>query len=43
MLTQHSHPFLDEYALYCDKGMACDFVTPKIINIKRDREETEPR
>jgi hypothetical protein len=31
--TYRSHPFLDVYALYCDKGMAFDLVTHDIINI----------
>jgi hydroxymethylpyrimidine pyrophosphatase-like HAD family hydrolase len=34
VLTYSSHPFVDIYALYCDKGMAFDFVTSKILNIK---------
>lgn len=28
--TYSSHPFLDLYAVYCDKGMAYDYVTSKI-------------
>lgn len=31
--TYRSHPFLDVYALYCDKGMAFDLVKHDIINI----------
>jgi HAD superfamily hydrolase (TIGR01484 family) len=30
--TYRSHPFLDVYAIYCDKGMAFDIVTAKIFN-----------
>jgi hypothetical protein len=36
--TYSSHPFLDVYALYCDKGMAFDFVTSEILNIKTGRD-----
>jgi hypothetical protein len=31
--TYRSHPFLDVYARYCNKGMAFDLVTHKILNI----------
>ena len=34
VLTYRSHPFLDIYALYCDKGMAFDLVVSDILNIK---------
>lgn len=33
ILTYSSHPFLDVYALYCDKGMAYDFVMSEIMNM----------
>jgi hydroxymethylpyrimidine pyrophosphatase-like HAD family hydrolase len=32
--TYRSHPFVDVYALYCDKGMAFDLVADHILNIK---------
>ena len=33
LLTYSSHPFMDVYALYCDKGMAYDFVTSKVLKM----------
>ncbi len=33
-----SHPFLDVYAVYCDKGMAFDLITTRILNHKHDEE-----
>jgi HAD superfamily hydrolase (TIGR01484 family) len=36
VLTYRSHPFLDIYALYCDKGMAFDLVVSDILNIKNN-------
>jgi hypothetical protein len=30
---------MDIYALYCDKGMAFDFVTSEILNIKSNGDE----
>ncbi|MPZ07092.1 MAG: hypothetical protein GEU26_11875 [Nitrososphaeraceae archaeon] len=33
LLTYSSHPFMDVYALYCDKGMAYDFVTSKVLKL----------
>lgn len=36
VLTYSSHPFLDIYALYCDKGMAFDLVVSDILNIKNN-------
>jgi HAD superfamily hydrolase (TIGR01484 family) len=36
VLTYRSHPFLDIYALYCDKGMAFDFVVSDILSIKNN-------
>jgi hydroxymethylpyrimidine pyrophosphatase-like HAD family hydrolase len=39
VLTYSSHPFIDIYALYCDKGMAFDFVTSEILNIKSNGDE----
>ncbi|MGA7368050.1 MAG: hypothetical protein WBX01_02905 [Nitrososphaeraceae archaeon] len=36
VLTYTSHPFLDIYALYCDKGMAFDLVVSNILNIKNN-------
>lgn len=32
--TYGSHPFLDVYALYCDKGMAFDVVVDDILSVK---------
>ena len=32
-LTYSSHPFMDVYALYCDKGMAYDFVTSEVLKM----------
>jgi len=29
-----SHPFLDLYAVYCDKGMAFDYVSSRILGMK---------
>lgn len=34
VLTYRSHPFLDVYALCCDKGMAFDLIADNILNIK---------
>ena len=39
LTTYSSHPFIDIYALYCDKGMAFDFVTSEILNIKSNGDE----
>ena len=39
--TYRSHPFLDVYGLYCDKGMAFDLVTHNIINIDTIEEGTK--
>lgn len=36
VLVYRSHPFLDIYALYCDKGMAFDLVVSNILNIKNN-------
>lgn len=36
--TYRSHPFMDVYALYCDKGMAFDLVADDILNIKTSEE-----
>jgi hypothetical protein len=36
--TYRSHPFMDVYALYCDKGMAFDLVAYDILNIKTSGE-----
>lgn len=36
--TYRSHPFLDVYALHCDKGMALDLVTNDILNISTTAE-----
>ena len=36
--TYASHPFLDVYAVYCDKGMAFDLVSAKILNPKDNGE-----
>jgi HAD superfamily hydrolase (TIGR01484 family) len=33
-----SHPFLDVYAVYCDKGMAFDLITTRILNHKHNEE-----
>lgn len=33
LLSYSSHPFLDVYALPCDKGTAFDFITSEILNI----------
>jgi HAD superfamily hydrolase (TIGR01484 family) len=35
-----SHPFLDVYSAYCDKGMAFDLITENILNPK-DNEEMD--
>jgi len=32
--TYSSHPFLDLYAVYCDKGMAFDYLSSRISNKK---------
>lgn len=37
--TYRSHPFLDGYAVYCDKGMALDLIVVYILNSK-DKGET---
>jgi hypothetical protein len=37
VLPYSSHPFLDIYALYCDKGMAFDLVVSDILNNKSNR------
>lgn len=37
--TYRSHPFLDGYAVYCDKGMALDLIAVYILNSK-DKGET---
>jgi HAD superfamily hydrolase (TIGR01484 family) len=34
----NSHPFLDVYAVYCDKGMAFDLITTRILNHKHNEE-----
>jgi hydroxymethylpyrimidine pyrophosphatase-like HAD family hydrolase len=39
--TYRSHPFMDVYALYCDKGMAFDLVADDILNIKTSEEGEE--
>jgi len=36
VLTYRSHPFLDIYALYCNKGMAFDLVVSDILNIRNN-------
>lgn len=36
LLTYSSHPFMDVYALYCDKGMAYDFVTSEILKLTNE-------
>jgi hydroxymethylpyrimidine pyrophosphatase-like HAD family hydrolase len=36
LLTYSSHPFMDMYALYCDKGMAYDFVTSEILKLTNE-------
>ncbi len=33
-----SHPFLDVYAVHCDKGMAFDLITTSILNHKNNEE-----
>jgi HAD superfamily hydrolase (TIGR01484 family) len=38
VLTYSSHPFLDLYALYCDKGMALDLISANILNINSNGE-----
>jgi HAD superfamily hydrolase (TIGR01484 family) len=37
VLTYKSHPFLDVYGLYSDKGMAFDFITANILDTKNNR------
>ena len=32
ILKYSSHPFLDVYAVYCDKGMAFDLIAASILN-----------
>jgi hydroxymethylpyrimidine pyrophosphatase-like HAD family hydrolase len=36
--TYRSHPFLDVYSGYCDKGMAFDLIATKILNPKENGE-----
>lgn len=36
ILMYRSHPFLDVYALYCDKGMAFDLIAANILNIRNN-------
>jgi HAD superfamily hydrolase (TIGR01484 family) len=37
ILTYRSHPFLDVYGLYSDKGMAFDFITTNILDAKNNK------
>ena len=37
VLSYGSHPFLDVYGLYSDKGMAFDFIIDNILDIEKNR------
>jgi HAD superfamily hydrolase (TIGR01484 family) len=37
VLTYRSHPFIDVYGLYSDKGIAFDFITTKILDAKNNK------
>jgi hypothetical protein len=42
-MTYRSHPFMDVYALYCDKGIAFDLVAGYILGGKGIRERSTPQ
>jgi HAD superfamily hydrolase (TIGR01484 family) len=37
VLTYRSHPFLDVYSLYSDKGMAFDFISANVLDAKNNK------